>query len=299
MAKVILHSDDFGLHVNVNRAIMDAARAGGLTSCSLMANGPAVADAVSRLRQIGPAALGVGIHLNILRGSPLSDPETVPSLVDGNGLFFNSARKLALHAASGRVKASHIRKEFGRQVEYLLAQGITPTHVDSEKHTHLWLPQASAAVEEIMKQYHIEKVRTVRESAVYRYLKAMKIPLHSGPFQVMKRGVLEAATFKQHQRWSLFKTPHGFFGVAISGQYHLNSPASILKALCEMDDKIVVEWMFHLGYDDTETSQDLGNRYGIFFLDNQRQVETQWVIHEDFLKTARHYKNKLMAYDQL
>ena len=85
MANLILHSDDFGLHREVNRAVADAAEQGVLTSASLMMNGAAVEDALERASRC--PSLGVGIHLNVVRGRPLSDPQEVPSLVDRDGPY--------------------------------------------------------------------------------------------------------------------------------------------------------------------------------------------------------------------
>src|SRR5262249_34645691 len=75
-ARVVVNADDFGLCAAVNRAIGRAHEEGVLTSASLLANGPTFDEAVAIAR--ARPSLGVGVHLNLLRGRPLA---RVPSLV--------------------------------------------------------------------------------------------------------------------------------------------------------------------------------------------------------------------------
>lgn len=74
--QVIINADDFGLSPAVNRGIIEAYRAGGITSTSMMVNMPGLADAVHAARSL--PGLGVGLHFNLTYGRPLSDP--APSL---------------------------------------------------------------------------------------------------------------------------------------------------------------------------------------------------------------------------
>ena len=85
MKRLIINADDLGLTESVNRAIVRGYREGVLTSATLMANGAAYDDAVCIARE--HPGLGVGLHLNILRGRPVLPPERIRSLVGPNGLF--------------------------------------------------------------------------------------------------------------------------------------------------------------------------------------------------------------------
>ena len=173
MARLILHSDDFGLHPAINRAVFDAAGQGVLTSASLMANGLAAADAIAKTSQL--ERLGVGLHLNIVRGRPLSDPAQIPSLVNSTGRFYNSAGTLLMLSVLGRLSAEEIYIEYRRQVEFMLDHGLPPTHFDGEKHTHLLLPEASRALGRLMEEFNIRKVRLINETGVLQKLKTAGI----------------------------------------------------------------------------------------------------------------------------
>jgi len=77
MIRLILHADDLGLHPAVNQAIFEGAESGVLTSASLMVNGRGTAEALNWAKQ--HKGFGLGLHLNILRGRPFSDPADIPS----------------------------------------------------------------------------------------------------------------------------------------------------------------------------------------------------------------------------
>lgn len=111
----------------VNAAVAAAHDDGILTSATLLANAPffeqAVEVAASHPR------LGVGAHLNLVRGKPLSPPGEIPLLVDGRGLL----RRFRFRRCS-RPFLAQAEKEYRRQLEKILAAGILPTHIDFEKH---------------------------------------------------------------------------------------------------------------------------------------------------------------------
>lgn len=129
-AMLIVNADDFGLSPEVNRAVERAHREGILTSATLLANAPAFDDAV-RIARDNPG-LGVGAHLNLVNGRPLSPADEIPLLVDSDGRFLHfRLRRLT------RDFLAQAEKEYRRQLEKIRNAGIVPTHVDFEKH-HAW-----------------------------------------------------------------------------------------------------------------------------------------------------------------
>src|SRR5436190_1453918 len=82
---LVVNADDFGISRGVNRGIVEAHQRGLVTSASLMANLPAADDALTRAA-ICPD-LGLGLHLTMTAGRPLSPPQQVSTLIDANGEF--------------------------------------------------------------------------------------------------------------------------------------------------------------------------------------------------------------------
>lgn len=156
---LIVNADDFGLSTGVNAAVARAHDNGILTSATLLTNAPRFDEAV------GVAAarprLGVGLHLNIVRGRPLSAPETVPLLTDSDGLF----RRFRL----GRLTPAFLaqaEREYRLQFEKILCAGITPSHIDFEKH-HAWQAPLYQLACRLAEEYGVRAARRLREPVAW------------------------------------------------------------------------------------------------------------------------------------
>ena len=93
MRQLIVNADDFGLTEAVSSGILDAHRNGIVTSTTLMANGEAFDAAVAMSRRA--PRLGIGVHLNLTSGKPVSPAQRIPSLIDRRGRLHWSRRPLA------------------------------------------------------------------------------------------------------------------------------------------------------------------------------------------------------------
>lgn len=165
MKRVIINADDFGLSPGVNRGILAAFREGILSSTTMLVNLSHFDEAVS-LALANPD-LPVGIHLSLLWGAPVSDPDSVPSLVGHNGLFPRSLGVLARRYFSGTLRLEHVRTEFRAQIDRFQRAGLTPTHVDTHKHVHC-LPGVLEALAAAAGERGIERVRLPYEDGSER-----------------------------------------------------------------------------------------------------------------------------------
>lgn len=128
---LVCNADDFGLTEAVTDAIVESHLSGIMTSTTIMANMPAV-EYAARLAQQHPA-LGVGIHLNLTHGRPLSHPDKVRLLLDDDGFFLCNAKQRK-NLLIGSEKTRQAAIELEAQIERVLDLGITPTHFDSHHH---------------------------------------------------------------------------------------------------------------------------------------------------------------------
>lgn len=132
---LIVNADDFGLISGVNRGIIDCHLAGSVTSTTLMVNMPAAEEA-AELAKAYPS-LGVGLHFNLTQGRPLAPRSDVASLVDRQGQFHR--RPMAeKRAVTGCFKAAEVERELVAQFRRFEALGLTPTHIDSHQHIHVF-----------------------------------------------------------------------------------------------------------------------------------------------------------------
>ena len=110
--KLIINADDLGMSRGITDGILVAHRYGFLTSASLLVNMAASEYAVERVASA--PKLGVGVHLNICQGKPISPAREVPSLVDADGNF-HSARQMIRKLWTWRINAENWRLNFARR----------------------------------------------------------------------------------------------------------------------------------------------------------------------------------------
>ncbi len=154
--KIVINVDDVGLHPAVNRAVEILAKIGTVTSGSIVANGLVVPDAAAL------SGIGLGVHLDILRGRPVGHWQEVSSLVDENGMFFGSPGALFRRFAIGKVEYRHIEREWAKQIEKVIDLGIKPTHLSSHGQVHAW-PALTRMVGELAVRYGIRWIRKPEE----------------------------------------------------------------------------------------------------------------------------------------
>ena len=213
---LIVNADDFGFTRDVNAGIVEAHRNGILTATTLMATGNAFDDAV-RLALEAPS-LDIGCHL-VLVGAP-GFPLTIPQLV----------RAVAL----GRID---IYTKLSEQVRRIVDAGLSPTHLDTHKHTHL-LPPVLDAVARISEEFRIPWVR-----------RPFDFPLQPGGVGGAKRewtnklmrlmnGRFASALARHHCR-----STDWFAGFKLTGSYGSEDLINVIRALPEG----VTEFMCHPG----------------------------------------------------
>ena len=134
MPRLIINADDFGLTSGVNRAIAEGGRAGGLTSATIMANARAFAEAAALAKEL--PRLKTGCHVVLIDGKPTAFD--LPTLAPGGEEFRSSLKEFARAAWRGKIAVGEVQRETEAQIRKIQSAGVTLTHVDSHKHTHLF-----------------------------------------------------------------------------------------------------------------------------------------------------------------
>ena len=132
--ELALCADDFGCTVAVNRAVLQLAGWARLSEVSCLVNGPAWlagAPELAALRLRCGAALGVGLHLNLTEGAPLTAElaahwPRLPAL----------PRLIAL-AHLRQLPQAALRVELQAQLAaFEECTGQLPAHLDGHQHVH-------------------------------------------------------------------------------------------------------------------------------------------------------------------
>jgi hopanoid biosynthesis associated protein HpnK len=100
-----------------------------------MMGAPATADAVARARRL--PRLAVGLHVNLVDGSPVLPADAVPALVGAHGSFDDNMMRAGFRfffsPAARRQLAAEIRAQFAA----FRATGLTLDHVNAHRHMHI------------------------------------------------------------------------------------------------------------------------------------------------------------------
>ncbi|MDE1161655.1 MAG: ChbG/HpnK family deacetylase [Acidobacteriaceae bacterium] len=158
LPRLIINADDFGLTPGINRAIEELHQAGALSSATLMANGPAFNDAVAIAKR--NPGLGIGCHVVLTDGMPVSHPHDVPTLLGPDGKTFRSSLvDFFLAVLRGRVSEADVAREAQAQISKLQRAGLDVTHVDTHKHTHM-LPKVARPLLFVAERCRVGAIRS-------------------------------------------------------------------------------------------------------------------------------------------
>ena len=244
MPRLIINADDFGLTPGVNRAIEEAARSGVLTSTTLMANSSAFDDAVRLAKSIPD--LKVGCHVVLVDGQALSSGLT--TLADRNGRFTSSLKTFALAAFRRRLSQEDIQREAEAQIRKIQDAGITVTHIDTHKHTHMF-PHVLLPVLRAARNCGVDAVRNPFEPAgtLSSNVLARTPGLWTRAIQVaLLRHLVHE--FMQIARAEDMRTTKGSVGVAATGALDQALLRALIEGLPEGDWELVC----HPGYLDND-----------------------------------------------
>ena len=128
---LIINADDFGMCHAVNVAIIGAIQEGIVQSTTLMVPCPWAGHAMLFLAD--HPEIPFGVHLTVIsewsayRWGPVAPRAEVPTLVNTAGYFYTFDQMSDLLA---QVSLDHLELEFRAQIEYVLAAGLQPTHLD-------------------------------------------------------------------------------------------------------------------------------------------------------------------------
>lgn len=277
----IINADDFGLCRGVNEGIIEAHTRGILTSASLMANMPGFDHAVDLSRR--HSGLGVGVHLNVIRGQPVASPARVSGLLSSGGTFTGNPYLVLKSLVTGKLSLAEIETEFRAQVEKILAAGIAPDHLDSEKHVHALFPVFSVAVK-IAREYGIRGIRLVNEFC-----------LAGGPIPAFKALALSVAAplLRKRLRAHGIMAAGSFRGLCVSGRMTRRRLEGILERL-----EGVCEIMVHPGRMTPELLA-LDRMTGCAYIRNHRRLELDVLLDEGPKKILKRRGITLVTYKDL
>lgn len=248
MRRLIVNADDFGFTSGVNRAIVEAHSRGIVTSSTLMAKGPAFDEAVQLARSA--PELSIGCHVVLIDGEPVLPAEEIPSLTVSQR-FRDGLKSFAARALTGRISQPEICREAAAQIQKIQSSGISVSHVDTHKHTHLF-PKILRPVLRAARECGVRAIRNpfgprlpMRSSELMqrpnlwtRYAETRVLSMFDRKFQsaVDEEG---------------FVTTDGTLGIEVTGTLD----ETLFHAIAECIPEGTWEFVCHPGYNDAELQQ--------------------------------------------
>ncbi len=290
MKKLIINADDFGLSRGINRGIIELFKKGALTSTSLLVNMPGFDDAVSLIKE--NQSLGAGIHINVIRGKPVSPVKKVGSLCE-SGFFRGSIFSLLGLPYTHKKGLDEFGRECRAQIEKAVSSGIHITHVDSEKHIHIIKPFFKILLK-IAQEYGISKIRCINEipyfshhifNFPYFFNKQLYTALYLSFCSIENKQLLDTHNFN---------SPDYFYGISATGNMTLENYTRVLSNL----KKGTTEIMCHPGYIDNEWKSYPLNREK-YYINSRRQKELSILLSPKIKELFKQHGISLMSYREL
>ncbi|MCI0355171.1 MAG: ChbG/HpnK family deacetylase, partial [Acidobacteria bacterium] len=249
MPRLIINADDLGLTPGVNRAVLEAHQRGVVTSATLMANSAAFDDAVRQVQQA--PGLSVGCHVLLVDGEPLLEPR--PRTLARNGRFRDAISGFALAAMRGRLDPDEITAEVSAQIRKLQAAGLTVSHLDTHKHTHLF----PAVLKPLLAAAKACGVRAIRNPfaplaplALAHLVQRPKLWTRYSEVRLLRR---YAADFRRRVAEAGMATTEGTLGIVVTGRLDAVLFEAIIGAIPEGTSPANTwEFVCHPGYVDAD-----------------------------------------------
>ena len=232
MKRLIVNADDFGLTPGVNAAIVELNSLRALSSATIMASAPYFAAAVHL--SFVQTALAVGCHIVLVDGAPVLPRREIPSLIDpghpSSSQFRPTLAGFLRDLLRGRIREAEIEAEAVAQIRRVQSSGLSVTHLDTHKHTHMfrrvlrpllraarscgvqavrnpfeppWSVNATPSTD-LLRRLEVHALRT-RQASFARLVRRSGIATTDGAVGVMATGTLDQTTLRS----LLSKMPDG------------------------------------------------------------------------------------------
>lgn len=246
MPRLIVNADDFGIAPGVNRAILELHAAEVLTSATLMAQAPATEEAIKMA--LAMPTLGVGCHIVLVDGTPVSEAGKIPSLVArSSGTFHPTLGAFLKRLLSARIRSTEIETEAAAQISLLQSLGLRLTHVDTHKHLHMF-PSILRPVLRAAKAAGIHAIRNPFEPVWSLNATSDAPELRRAEIIFLRRF---ESKFRRIVAEEGFNTTEGAVGVLATGTVNIATVNALITAMPEGTFELVS----HPGYRDEQLAR--------------------------------------------
>lgn len=239
MKTLLLRADDLGFSEAINYGIARTVQKGLIQNCGVMVNMEATEHAVRLFRHI-PCCMG--LHCNISVGRPVCAPETVPSLVDASGHFYDSKkyRCAAVEFASVEDLKKELTAQYSRFVELF---GRKPAYFEAHA---VASKNLGIALELVAKEQDLFYQPSFQDFTLGE-VKVINMPMHSMDPHYDARTALKSELSKAEEgRCYLYVCHPGYLDAYLLRHTSLTLPrADEAEMLCDPE---ISRWLDEQGF---------------------------------------------------
>ncbi len=244
-------ADDYGISACSNSHIENCLKNGVLNKISVLPNGE-ISDFKQRLSGNNTT---LSLHINLVEGRPLSEPNDVDLLTTDNGYFKYSFIGLFLLSVSPQRKKleEQIYKEIQSQIRFwtkVMGEN-TVFSIDSHQHTHM-IPLIFKIMMRVIgnEGLNVSSIRIPAEP-ILPYLFSPSLYFKYKPTGLLKQWLLKALAFANRKELAKAKIKSSYFmGIMFSGKLNEARIKKLLPHYLKLANKYNknIEIGFHPGY---------------------------------------------------
>ena len=244
-------ADDYGISTYGNSRIENCLENGVLNKVSVLPNGE-ISDFKQRLAGTNTT---LSLHINLVEGRPLSNPDDVDLLVSESGYFkYSFIGLLALSLSPKRKKIEkQIYKEIQSQIKFWkkATDENTSISIDSHQHTHM-IPLIFKTLMRVIEDegLNVQSIRIPAEP-ISPYVFTPSLYFEYNPIGLIKQWLLKMLAFANRRELKKSKIQSAYFmGILFSGKLNEARIRKLLPHYLKLANKYNknIEIGFHPGY---------------------------------------------------
>ncbi len=280
-------ADDYGISAYSNSRIENCLENGILNKISVLPNGE-ISDFKQRLSGNNTT---LSLHINLVEGRPLSEPNDVDLLISDNGYFKYSFVGLFFLSMSNK------RKEFEKQIYIEIQNQIkfwkmamgenTSISIDSHQHTHM-IPLIFKILMRVIGDEGLDvSIIRIPAEPISPYLFSPSLYLEYKPTGLLKQWLLKALAFANRKEFAKAKIKSAYFmGIMFSGKLNEAKIKKLLPLYLKLAERKNrdIEIGFHPGYVNNGEKLIDGSRQDFrkFYFSPWRNIEHETLINFKF-----------------
>ena len=281
-------ADDYGISTYGNSRIENCLENRVLNKVSVLPNGE-ISDFKQRLS--GNNTTTLSLHINLVEGRPLSNPDDVDLLVSESGYFKYSFIGLFFLSISSKRKEfeKQVYKEIQSQIKFwkkAMGENISVS-IDSHQHTHM-IPLIFKTLMRVIEDegLNVQSIRIPAEP-ILPYVFTPSLYFEYNPIGLIKQWLLKMLAFANRRELKKSKIQSSYFmGILFSGKLNEERIRKLLPHYLKLAKKHNknIEIGYHPGYiKDGEKLLD-GSRQDFrkFYFSPWRNIEHETLINFKF-----------------